>query len=82
MFLRGDIGLTGLSLGIKRVEALLKSLVCAFAGIDRTSHQTLSPKNFGPERRDPVISWAMRERDEYGFPSNSKPSPVTLTTWV
>ena len=56
MLLRGYIGLTGLSLGIKRVEALLKAFVSTFAGIDCTSHQTLSPKNFGPERRDPVIS--------------------------
>jgi hypothetical protein len=69
-------------LGIKRVEALLKAFVSTFAGIDCTSHQTLSPKNFGPERRDPVISWAMREREEYGFPSHSKPSGVTFTTWV
>ena len=41
MLLRGYICLTGLSLGIKRVEALLKAFVSTFAGIDCTSHQML-----------------------------------------
>jgi len=67
-----DIRLTGLALGVERIELKLKTVLGRFPGIDGTPEQlfrvtdhgaySLSarrPKNFGPFQRLPVISRAM-----------------------
>ena len=70
MFLTEDVGRTGFPLGIERVEALLKPLLCRLARIDGTAladHDfalSRSPKNFGPFRFVPVIARATADSEE------------------
>ena len=73
MPLAGDVGCTGIVLGVERVKILIEPFVRGFARIDRTSdpwpgHQgadLLSPKNRGPDHLAPVMARAIADKDEW-----------------
>ena len=71
MFLTGDIGFTGLTLRIERVEILFQTLFGALACIDCTTDAAhhCTPKKRGPDHRAPVMCLAMADKDRQVLPS-------------
>ena len=85
--LAGDVGLTGLALGVQRVELLLEALLGGLPGVDRAAKLAdrlafgtaahaarlwlFSPKKTRPFQRVPVIARAIAESDRYGRPCHS-----------
>ena len=69
--LAGDIGRTGLVLGVERVEVLVESLFGRFAGVDGAADpwfahghaDRFKPKNRGPDQRAPVMARAIGDSE-------------------
>ena len=70
MPLAENIGFTGFTLGMERVEGLLETFLGGFPGVYRATHARgnchtvffLVPKNRGPDQGVPVISRAILDR--------------------
>ena len=63
MTLTDNIGRAGFSLGVERVERLVKAFVCRLAGIDGTALLNHSLKNLIPDQWAPVIAEATADKD-------------------
>ena len=80
--LAGNVSLARVVLGVEAVELLLQPLFARLARVDGTANpaHTISPKNFGPDQRVPVILLAMPDNELNRSPSKTSPLSLTSTT--